>query len=67
MKRFGLGLGIVSIVVSTATTIVFGVLELKKERRMHKKDVELIVEGVIAGTRRAEEKILEDVKTEEGA
>lgn len=47
----GTKLGIIGLAITTVLTITFGVLELKRDRRMHQEDINLIVEGVRAKTK----------------
>lgn len=52
----GFKLGLLGLVVSSVISITFGVLELKKNRRMHQDDINLIVEGVRAKTKNPKKK-----------
>lgn len=54
--KIGNKIGIAGIIASSVISITFGILELRKIRRMHNQDIELIVEGVSSALNKDSEK-----------
>ena len=63
--KSGFKLGLIGLAVSSAISITFGILELRKTRRMHQADIDLIVAGIKAKNtkpRKVKEETLAEVK-----